>query len=126
MDLEKHTHRQVGDILKPKTEEEIQYKLDRLPPEKKFSVILRREVENHFDPMWIVSHETLHKKVKEVIEGLDTKGLDVVVSPAMYDYDPDSSFVSLNVHIRGSFPNDNRSLQVTISKYNEPAISTEI
>lgn len=97
MDLEKYKHRQIFDVLRPKTEEEIQEILNRLPPAKRFSVILRKEIDARLNSKEITSHEMLVKNIQKVVNHLEKRELNVHVLRPMYD--PNTFQRSVNIRI---------------------------
>ena len=70
----------IDKIFKPKTQEEINYCLDRLDLSSKFKLILKHEIHNKlllFDPV----SQNLYAEIKKIVDGLDTNGLDVIIRP---------------------------------------------
>ena len=119
MDSEKYNRRQTGNVLRAKTEEEIQESLNRLPPAKRFSVILRNEIDTSLKSKDITSHEMLVKSIQQVVNHLEKREINVHVDICPPIYDPTSFQRSVNIRIEEM--RSNSIIVVTVTNYDIPA-----
>jgi len=114
----------IHEILKPKSQEDIDRAVAHLPPAKKFSTFLRSEVEFYYQRTDLCEQKPLSQVVQETVNKLDAYGLKIKID--LTQYDPYTFATEVNIWIseehggmlRGFIDNGATGIRVHIQKYN--------
>ena len=101
----------ISGVLKPKSEEEIDLILNKLPPAKRVSALIRREVEVCFYNK-DVTHDDLLKKVEETVNRFsENNSVNISIGPTTYE--PNTFAASVNIIISENVSDNHTVLTMT-------------